>query len=193
SRINTKSPWYYNSCLDCTQKPLERATDFWCFKCSKAIEKQLIRHRIELCVEDKTGTTIFTILDSEAKKLIGQDAMTLYDDHLSKVDEDDEDASPIPELLQSSFIGKEFLFKLKITNYNHDPKNRQTFTLIKIMDKSTNLDKSIIEVCESSAKKDKNSDDKFYSKRKRPNPNANDGREQCLENYAPNNISTTKK
>ncbi|KAK9666082.1 hypothetical protein RND81_14G159300, partial [Saponaria officinalis] len=145
SRINTKSPWYYNSCLDCTQKPLKRATDFWCFKCSKAIEKQLIRYRIELCVEDKTETTIFTILDSEAKKLIGQDAMTLYDDHLSKIDEDDEDTSPIPELIQSSFIGKEFLFKLKITNYNHDPRNRQTFTLIKIMDKSTNLDKSIID------------------------------------------------
>ncbi|XP_021742812.1 uncharacterized protein LOC110708897 [Chenopodium quinoa] len=91
-----------------------------------------------LGVEDHSGSTIFVIFDEEAKKLIGQDASAVFEAHIyekanNKDDASDNDAeSEIPMIIKN-IIGKELIFKVKITAYNRKT-SRQTFTMMKFFE-----------------------------------------------------------
>ncbi|XP_074318351.1 replication protein A 70 kDa DNA-binding subunit A-like [Silene latifolia] len=135
--IPREKPWNYQSCFGCTSKPRHRASGLWCDTCKKPSETQTIRYRIELKVQNDTSTTSFVIFDKEAKKLIGQDALTLFDSQPIE-DEDDEDYNHIPDLLFNTFVGKEFCFKIRVADYNHGLKRRKSFNVIDISEKCFN-------------------------------------------------------
>ncbi|XP_074318341.1 uncharacterized protein LOC141655148 [Silene latifolia] len=135
--IPREKPWNYQSYFGCTSKPRHKASGLWCDTCKKPSETQTIRYRIELKVQDDTSTTSFVIFDKEAKKLIGQDALTLFDSQPIE-DEDDEDYNHIPDLLFNTFVGKKFCFKIKVADYNHGLKRRKSFNVIDISEKCFN-------------------------------------------------------
>ncbi|KAK9726247.1 hypothetical protein RND81_05G201800, partial [Saponaria officinalis] len=82
--IVAEKPWNYPSCFSCTSKPTQRANDMWCDNCQKIIETQTIRYRIELKVRDDKCSTNFVVFDNEARRLIRQDTMSLYDSQASE-------------------------------------------------------------------------------------------------------------
>ncbi|XP_074319017.1 uncharacterized protein LOC141655922 isoform X2 [Silene latifolia] len=144
--IGTERLWHYTSCFGCTNKPIRRKieSDLWCSKCHKTIETQTIRYCIDLKVEDQNCKAIFVVFDTDARRLIGQDAVTLYDAQPIE-DEDDEDFNPVPKLIQNTFVGKEFMFKIKIQASNHGPDGISNFKVINI------AENPVIEVNEASS------------------------------------------
>ncbi|XP_021733164.1 replication protein A 70 kDa DNA-binding subunit E-like [Chenopodium quinoa] len=136
--IMGENGWYYISCPVCKRRVTPRLADFLCILCEKSIERPIPRYRLELGVEDHSGSTIFVIFDEEAKKLIGQDGSTVFEAHIyekanNKDDASDNDAeSEIPMIIKN-IIGKELIFKVKITAYNRKTL-RQTFTVMKIFE-----------------------------------------------------------
>ncbi|KAK9671843.1 hypothetical protein RND81_12G058300 [Saponaria officinalis] len=132
--VMSELPWYNPSCPDCNKKPKKGIHDFFCEKCNKSIINPTLVYRLELLVEDSTGTIILTMFNDEVKKMTKQEANTLYDAHAEQ-DDNDEDYNPVPSLLQNVFEGKIFAFKLKIDSFNHDNRRKQTFTIVKVLDK----------------------------------------------------------
>ncbi|KAK9757507.1 hypothetical protein RND81_01G167000 [Saponaria officinalis] len=129
--IVAEKPWNYPSCFNCTNKPTQRANDMWCDNCQKIIETQTIRYRIELKVRDNKCSTNFVVFDNEARRLIGQDAMSLYDSQASE-DEDDENYNPIPDVIYNTFVAKKYKFKIKVCDFNHGLTRRKRFNVIDI-------------------------------------------------------------
>ncbi|KAK9706586.1 hypothetical protein RND81_07G137100, partial [Saponaria officinalis] len=124
--IVAEKPWNYPSCFCCTSKPTQRANDMWCDNCQKIIETQTIRYHIELKVRDDKCSTNFVVFDNEARRLIGQDAMSLYDSQASE-DEDDENYNPIPDVIYNTFVVKKYKFKIKVYDFNHGLTRRKRF------------------------------------------------------------------
>ncbi|KAK9676557.1 hypothetical protein RND81_11G084900 [Saponaria officinalis] len=98
--------------------------------------REYLRYCFELKVEDHNSSTNFVIFDKEAKQLIGQDAVSLYDSQQDE-DEDDEDYNPIPILIYNSFVGKQFLFKLKIQDTNHGINKRTSYKVIDLSERKS--------------------------------------------------------
>ncbi|KAK9733122.1 hypothetical protein RND81_04G045100 [Saponaria officinalis] len=134
--IVAEKPWNYPSCFSCTSKPTQRANDMWCDNCQKIIETQTIRYRIELKVRDDKCSTNFVVFDNEARRLIGQDTMSLYDSQASE-DEDDENYNPIPDVIYNTFVAKKYKFKIKVCDFNHGLTRRKRFNVIDISEKSS--------------------------------------------------------
>ncbi|XP_056696544.1 replication protein A 70 kDa DNA-binding subunit C isoform X2 [Spinacia oleracea] len=138
TKVFGENSWYYISCPGCKRRITPRKTDFWCIPCEKKTERPIPRYRLEFGVLDHSGSTIFVIFDEEAKKLIGQDASTLFEANIyekatsNNDDSDNDDEVQIPKIIENN-IGRELLFKVKITAYNRKIK-RQTFTVMKIID-----------------------------------------------------------
>ncbi|XP_056688777.1 replication protein A 70 kDa DNA-binding subunit C-like [Spinacia oleracea] len=138
TKVFGENSWYYISCPGCKRRITPRKTDFWCIPCEKKTERPIPRYRLEFGVLDHSGSTIFVIFDEEAKKLIGQDASTLFEANIyekatsNNDDSDNDDEVQIPKIIENN-IGRELLFKVKLTAYNRKIK-RQTFTVMKIID-----------------------------------------------------------
>ncbi|XP_074291254.1 uncharacterized protein LOC141618029 [Silene latifolia] len=132
-------PWYNPSCPDCNRKPKTVSKGFFCEYCNKPVENLLTVYRLELLVEDVSGTTILTMFNDEAKKMIGQEATTLFDSHPEQ-DPSSEDYDYIPSLLRNTFEDKTFVFKVKIDKFNHQNRKnkKQTFAVMKVLDNNSN-------------------------------------------------------
>ncbi|XP_021744860.1 uncharacterized protein LOC110710826 [Chenopodium quinoa] len=154
----SENSWYYIACPACQKRITPRKTDFWCFACEKQIERPIPRYRLELSVIDHSGSTIFVVFDEDAKKLIGQDASTLFEAHTyekinyHKDDDNDneDDDTQIPKMI-ANILGRELVFKVKIIAYNRTA-NRQTFTVMRILDKSVTENKDVIKGNEDASK-----------------------------------------
>ncbi|KAH9619557.1 hypothetical protein KSS87_009883 [Heliosperma pusillum] len=134
--IAMEKPWHYQSCFGCTSKPQQKnpsKKDFvlWCNTCKKTSETQTIRYRIELKAQDSLTSTTFVLFDKEAKRIVGQDALSLYDSQPIE-DEDDEDCSHVHDLLYNTFVGKEFQFKVKVTKADHSLSKKKSFNIVDI-------------------------------------------------------------
>ncbi|XP_074300933.1 replication protein A 70 kDa DNA-binding subunit D-like [Silene latifolia] len=134
-------PWYNPSCPDCNRKPKTVSKGFFYGYCTKPVEKPLTVYRLELLVEDASGITIFTMFNDEAKRMVGQDANTLFDSHPEQ-DPSSEDYDFIPSLLRNTFEDKTFVFKVKIDRFNHHniKKNKQTFVVMKVIESISSED-----------------------------------------------------
>ncbi|XP_021729399.1 replication factor A protein 1-like [Chenopodium quinoa] len=156
--IMSENSWYYISCPACKRRITLRKTDFWCIPCEKQIERPIPRYRLELSVFGHSGSTIFVVFDEENKKLIGQDANTLFEahtyeninDHNDDDNDNEDDDTQIPKMI-GNIIGRELVFKVKITVYNRTT-IRQTFTVMRIFDKSVIENKDVIKDNEDASK-----------------------------------------
>ncbi|XP_021762707.1 uncharacterized protein LOC110727456 [Chenopodium quinoa] len=118
----------------------------------------LKKYRLELSVIDHSGSTIFVVFDEEAKKLIGQDAITPFEAHTyEKINDHNDDDNnnengdtQIPNMI-ANIIGSELVFKVKIPAYNHTA-IRQTFTVMRNFDKSVIENKDVIKDNEDTSK-----------------------------------------
>ncbi|XP_056697682.1 replication protein A 70 kDa DNA-binding subunit E-like [Spinacia oleracea] len=111
TKIMGENSWYYISYPGCKKRITPRLKDFYCITCEKSIERPIPRYRIELGVDDHTGSTIFVLFDEVAKNLIGQDASALFEAHIYEKanekndDSDNEDDTQIPKLIEN-IIGR---------------------------------------------------------------------------------------
>ncbi|XP_074300167.1 replication protein A 70 kDa DNA-binding subunit B-like [Silene latifolia] len=133
-KVLSDLPWHYPSCPVCNKKVNTRISDFYCHYCEKGLENPKLMYRLELLVKDETDSTTLIIFNDEAKRIIGQEASTLYDSHTNEDTCDDDNNDKVPSLIRNTFENKKFVFKLKITEYNHKVKYKQTFTATNIFD-----------------------------------------------------------
>ncbi|XP_021722587.1 uncharacterized protein LOC110690070 [Chenopodium quinoa] len=139
--IMSENSWYYISCPACKRRISPRKTDFWCIPCEKQIERPIPRYRLELSVIDHSGSTIFVVFYEEAKKLVGQDASTLFEAHIyEKIndhnddDNDDDndnedDDTQIPKMI-ANIIGRELVFKNKNVIKNNEDISKDEVTVV---------------------------------------------------------------
>ncbi|XP_021747634.1 uncharacterized protein LOC110713498 [Chenopodium quinoa] len=114
--------WYYLACKKCNKKVTENnekifhndgeksATTFFCKKCNKSIVAEDFKVRIR--VIDESGTASFVMFDREVMSIAHKSAYDLKDS-LSRVDDIDSCQEELNNL-----VGKKFLFKVEISNYN---------------------------------------------------------------------------
>ncbi|XP_021741455.1 replication protein A 70 kDa DNA-binding subunit D-like [Chenopodium quinoa] len=133
--IMSENSWYYILCPTCKRRITPRKTDFWCIPCEKQIERPTPRYRLELSVIDHSGSTIFVVFDEEAKKLIGQDASTLFEAHTYEknkdVIKDNEDTSK-DEATVIEETAKRPFNNIDSTEKDHDSSNQITSKKIKV-------------------------------------------------------------
>ncbi|CAF2048635.1 unnamed protein product, partial [Brassica napus] len=76
--IDTINGWYYIACAVCSNKVFKQAIIFdevdvpswWCEFCQSNVTKVSPRYKLELLVQDQTGETKISLLDSVAKSIV---------------------------------------------------------------------------------------------------------------------------
>ncbi|KAF7808274.1 replication protein A 70 kDa DNA-binding subunit B-like [Senna tora] len=107
--IGTNKGWYYNSCKKCTKKVIPDGSSFICEKCQNIVSSVIPKFKLELKVVDDTGSVVLILFDREVYQFLGSSAIEL----LQGLVVDFGDTSSVPDRLDE-FLGKKFLFKLKI-------------------------------------------------------------------------------
>ncbi|KAH0645096.1 hypothetical protein KY284_032980 [Solanum tuberosum] len=83
---------------------------YTCNKCGKECDFLLVRYKIHIKVKDNGGKTTLVLFNGVAEKLLDTSASKL----VNRMSKDD---MHVPSLIES-LCGKEFVFKLKLTNFN---------------------------------------------------------------------------
>ncbi|KAH0729426.1 hypothetical protein KY289_000614 [Solanum tuberosum] len=110
--IPTYIDWHIISCNLCNNKKEPKDGIYTCNKCGKECDFPLVSHRykIHIKVKDNGGKTTLVLLNGVVEKLLDTSASKLVN-RMSKGD------THVPSLIES-LCGKEFVFKLKLTNFN---------------------------------------------------------------------------
>ncbi|KAG5415037.1 hypothetical protein IGI04_002604, partial [Brassica rapa subsp. trilocularis] len=111
--IDTSSGWYYLDCMVCKNKVFKPTVSFdeifvptwWCDICQCIVTKVSPRYKLDLLVQDQTGESKFTLLDSEAKLIVKTTAAKIVKLSLAKIE--DQDVLP-PEIVE--IVGKTYGF-----------------------------------------------------------------------------------
>ncbi|WMV15291.1 hypothetical protein MTR67_008676, partial [Solanum verrucosum] len=110
SQIDTYFGWHYISCNLCNKKIEPKDGVYTCNKCGKECDFPLVRYKIHIKVKDNGGKTTLVLFNGVAEKLLDTSASKLVN-QMSKGD------THVPSLIES-LCDKDFVFKLKLTNFN---------------------------------------------------------------------------
>uniref|UniRef100_A0A162AIX6 Replication factor A C-terminal domain-containing protein n=2 Tax=Daucus carota subsp. sativus TaxID=79200 RepID=A0A162AIX6_DAUCS len=108
--VNTRFGWYYVSCKSCVKKATPVDGVYVCAEGKKPVDYPLHMFRINLQVEDDTGTTTVVLFNNTAERLLDTSVKKL----INKMSPGDN--SPPAEL--QTLLGKQFVFKLALNKYN---------------------------------------------------------------------------
>ncbi|GKE19587.1 nucleic acid-binding, OB-fold protein [Tanacetum coccineum] len=120
---------YYMICSNCNSvvKPLEgkqRDQNYNCENCKKKVDLYP-RIKIQIRVQDETGTASFCLFQQDVAKVLGKSVAYL----ISKIDKDE---GSYPHDLDS-IVNKFFVFKLQVSTYNVN-NNYHIFTVNELTD-----------------------------------------------------------
>ncbi|XP_075636556.1 replication protein A 70 kDa DNA-binding subunit D-like [Castanea sativa] len=112
--INNKYGWYYVACLICKTKVKQVKGILWCERCKNQPKFAVPSYRIQVQVQDETGSTTFILFDKGVEKIISKIAKELAEmqEEIFKLD-----GNTLPEEIQK-IIGNEYLFQLHLDEYN---------------------------------------------------------------------------
>ncbi|XP_009593992.1 replication protein A 70 kDa DNA-binding subunit D-like isoform X1 [Nicotiana tomentosiformis] len=131
TKIDNHFGWYYISCNACSKK-IEPANGVYnCHICNRECKFPLVKYKIHLKVKDKTGESSVVLFNVVAEKQLDTSAHKL----LNRLSSDDND---VPTQIQS-FCKKEFIFKIKLNNYNLQ-EGLENFTVSKVFVPVENLE-----------------------------------------------------
>ncbi|KAK1389588.1 hypothetical protein POM88_017766 [Heracleum sosnowskyi] len=108
--INNHSGWYYVSCKSCVRKAVPRDGVYICNGCGEPVDYPLALFRVNVQVEDDSGSTSLVLFNSTVERLLDISAKKL----INKMPPGD---TSVPSELQP-LLGKELVFKLKLNKYN---------------------------------------------------------------------------
>ncbi|KAF3957708.1 hypothetical protein CMV_017305 [Castanea mollissima] len=125
--INNKYGWYYFACLICKTKVKQVKGVLWCERCKN--QPKFAIPRIQVQVQDETGSTTFILFDKGAEKIISKTAKELAEmqEEIFKLD-----GNTIPNEIQK-IIGNEYLFQLHLDEYNLKY-GKENYTVSKILE-----------------------------------------------------------
>ncbi|KAH0720725.1 hypothetical protein KY285_005598 [Solanum tuberosum] len=123
SQIDTYFGWHYISCNLCNKKIEPKDGVYTCNKCGKECDFPLVRYKIHIKVKDNGGKTTLVLFNGVAEKLLDTSASKLVN-RMSKGD------THVPSLIES-LCGKDFVFKLKLTNFNFK-EGLENYTVTKV-------------------------------------------------------------
>ncbi|KAF3968785.1 hypothetical protein CMV_007371 [Castanea mollissima] len=75
--INNKYGWYYVACLICKTKVKQVKGALWCERCKNQPKFAVPSYRIQVQVQDETGSTTFILFDKGAERIISKTAKEL--------------------------------------------------------------------------------------------------------------------
>ncbi|XP_030969013.1 replication protein A 70 kDa DNA-binding subunit A-like isoform X2 [Quercus lobata] len=127
--INNKYGWYYVACLICKTKVKQVKGVLWCERCKNEPKFAVPSYRIQVQVQDETGSTTFISFDKGAEKIISKTAKELVEmqEEMLKLDE-----NTLPKEIQK-IIGNEYLFQLHLDEYNLKY-GKENYTVSKILE-----------------------------------------------------------
>ncbi|XP_030949817.1 replication protein A 70 kDa DNA-binding subunit A-like [Quercus lobata] len=127
--INNKYGWYYVACLICKTKVKQVKGVLWCERCKNEPKFAVPSYRIQVEVQDETGSTTFILFDKGAEKIISKTAKELAEmqEEILKLDE-----NILPKEIQK-IIGNKYLFQLHLDEYNLKY-GKEDYTVSKILD-----------------------------------------------------------
>uniref|UniRef100_A0A7N2N7L0 Replication factor A C-terminal domain-containing protein n=1 Tax=Quercus lobata TaxID=97700 RepID=A0A7N2N7L0_QUELO len=127
--INNKYGWYYVACLICKTKVKQVKGVLWCERCKNEPKFAVPSYRIQVEVQDETGSTTFILFDKGVEKIISKTAKELAEmqEEILKLDE-----NILPKEIQK-IIGNKYLFQLHLDEYNLKY-GKEDYTVSKILD-----------------------------------------------------------
>ncbi|KAL4598102.1 hypothetical protein ACB092_11G035100 [Castanea dentata] len=127
--INNKYGWYYVACLICKTKVKQVNGVLWCERCKNQPKFAVPSYRIQVQVQDETGSTTFILFDKGAERIISKTAKELAEmqEEIFKLD-----GNTIPKEIQK-IIGNEYLFQLHLDEYNLKY-GKENYTVSKILE-----------------------------------------------------------
>ncbi|KAF3955901.1 hypothetical protein CMV_018935 [Castanea mollissima] len=148
--FNNKYGWYYVACLICKTKVRQVKGVLWCERCKN--EPKFAVPRIQVQVQDETGSTTFILFDKGAKKIISKTAKELaemQEEVISYINispnlyhlkievymfctRHDAYENILPKEIQK-IIGNEYLFQLHLDEYNLKYR-KENYTVSKILE-----------------------------------------------------------
>ncbi|WZZ15826.1 hypothetical protein YC2023_108915 [Brassica napus] len=119
--VDTINGWYYYACADCQNKVIKptilfdepEVPSWWCEFCQRIVTKVTPRYKLELLVQDQTGETKFTLLDSVATSIVKISAAKVVKGLLEKVEIQ---AMLPPEIVE--IVGKSYGFGISVDENN---------------------------------------------------------------------------
>ncbi|XP_070044305.1 replication protein A 70 kDa DNA-binding subunit B-like [Nicotiana tomentosiformis] len=131
TEIDNYFDWYYISCNSCSKKIVPSNGVYTCLFCAKECKFPLVKYKIYVKVKDKTGKTTLVLFNAVAEKLLDTSAHKLFN-RLSL------ESNNVPPQIQS-LCGKEFIFKLRLNNYNLK-EGLENYTVSKLFIPDENLE-----------------------------------------------------
>ncbi|XP_070015167.1 replication protein A 70 kDa DNA-binding subunit D-like [Nicotiana sylvestris] len=131
TKIDNHFGWYYISCNACSKKIEAENSVYNCHICNKECKFPLVKYKIHLKVKNKTGESSVVLFNLVAEKLLDTSTHKL----LNRLPLDNND---VPIQIQS-LCKKEFIFKLKLNNYNLQ-EGLENFTVSKVFVPVENLE-----------------------------------------------------
>nr|XP_016463138.1 PREDICTED: uncharacterized protein LOC107786203 [Nicotiana tabacum] len=131
AEVDNYFDWYYISCNLCSKKIVPSNGVYTCHFCAKECKFPLVKYKIHVKVRDKTGNTTVVLFNAVAEKLLDTFAHKLFN-RLSL------ESNNVPPLIQS-LCGKEFIFKLRLNNYNLK-EGLENYTVSKLFIPDENLE-----------------------------------------------------
>ncbi|KAL4625797.1 hypothetical protein ACB092_05G050300 [Castanea dentata] len=116
--INNKYGWYYVACLICKTKVKQVKGVLWCERCKNQPKFAVPSYRIQVQVQDETGSTTFILFDKRVEKIISKTAKELAEMQEEKF---------------KKIIGNEYLFQLHLDEYNLKY-GKENYTVSKILE-----------------------------------------------------------
>ncbi|XP_074382641.1 replication protein A 70 kDa DNA-binding subunit C-like isoform X2 [Apium graveolens] len=108
--INNHYGWYYVSYKSCVRKVVPKDGIYVCNTCAKPVDFPLTLFRVNVQVEDTTGSTTVVLFNAAIERLLDISAKKL----INNMPPGD---TSLPTKLQP-LLGREFVFKLKLNKYN---------------------------------------------------------------------------
>ncbi|KAL8541309.1 hypothetical protein ACS0TY_002528 [Phlomoides rotata] len=130
TEIILRNGWNYISCSNCARKVEKTQTTLTCNNCHDPNVVGMLRFRIEVVVDDGSGSTTFVIFDREAKKITRTTASALVIPNEEGANKDEHNQAPACIL---NIVGQVHKFRVKVTPYNFNTKY-QSFTVSRILD-----------------------------------------------------------
>ncbi|XP_009789931.1 uncharacterized protein [Nicotiana sylvestris] len=131
AEVDNYFDWYYISCNLCSKKIVPSNGVYTCHFCAKECKFPLVKYKIHVKVRDKTGNTTVVLFNAVVEKLLDTFAHELFN-RLSL------ESNNVPPLIQS-LCGKEFIFKLRLNNYNLK-EGLENYTVSKLFIPDENLE-----------------------------------------------------
>ncbi|KAM4072489.1 hypothetical protein ACB094_11G141100 [Castanea mollissima] len=127
--INNKYGWYYVACLICKTKVKQVKGALWCERCKNQPKFAVPSYRIQVQVQDETGSTTFILFNKGAERIISKTAKELAEmqEEILKLD-----GNTIPKEIEK-IVGNEYLFQLHLDEYNLKY-GKENYTVSKILD-----------------------------------------------------------